>query len=81
MYEFNLDTASLLKNNTFNNFVLDDYLAIVCFNNKLITTRNEENLLFLNYYNSKMEINFTESVKNLGIEFDQNKEIIMDIVE
>jgi hypothetical protein len=81
VYEFSLDSGTLLNNITFYNYILNDYLVIVCFNNKLITTRTEENLLFLNYYNSKLEINFTESVKNIGIEFDQNKEIIMDIVE
>jgi hypothetical protein len=69
-----------LKNTTFNNFQIYEHVTNVCFKNKLITTKKEYDLIFLNYYNNKLEINFTESVKNMGIEYDRNLELILDVV-
>ena len=66
IYEIDINLGTIVKNSSLNNYFLSS-LSIINFPNKLIAAFSDnDDLLLIDYYNSKMEINFTEICENEG---------------
>jgi hypothetical protein len=72
LYEFDIDLGTILINTTINDYSLSKFSKIN-FPNKIITGLSKENdLVFINYYDGRMEMNFTELATINGIILDKN---------
>ena len=80
LYEIDIDLGKVLVDTTFSDFQML-YHSNINFPNKLITGRSRnDDLLFINYYTSKMELNFTNCTTSLGISYDRNIDLVADLI-
>ncbi len=86
VYEIDVDLGNILVKTFISNYTLnfDFFLKLIPeinFPNKLITGFSSDNdLVFINYYTGKMELNFTNCTTTMGISFDKNKDLVADLV-
>ncbi len=69
IYELDIKLGTILKNTSFNDYYLS-WNSAINFPNKLIIAFSKDgDLLLIDYYNSKMELNFTDFLLKNGIIF------------
>ncbi len=80
IYEIDINLGALVKNTTLNNNYMLTWRSIINFPNKLISAFSyNDDLLLIDYYNSKMELNFTEILTINGIDYDSKVDMIADL--
>ncbi len=79
IYEIEIESGTILTNTSIIDFSIF-YDARIQFSNKLITGySNLQDLVLINYYTGKIELNFTECSEKYEIPFDKTTEMIVDI--
>jgi hypothetical protein len=68
-----------VKNTSINEYFLHSVSKINFPNKLIIAFSKNDDLLLIDYYNSKMELNFTEILTNNGIIYDRDVDKISTI--
>ena len=80
VYEIDVDVGRILVYTNISNFSILS-ISRINFPNKLITGFSKDNdLIFINYYTSKIELNFTNCTTSLGISYDRNIDQVADLI-